>query len=42
MIDIKAIGLMFSVFKARTIFYLFALAAQLTFLLTLMVNLHLS
>lgn len=42
MIDIKAIGLMFSVFKARTIFYLFALAAQLTFLLTLIVNLHLS
>ncbi|MEQ9486145.1 permease [Coleofasciculus sp. F4-SAH-05] len=42
MIDIKAIGLMFSVFKARTILYLFALAAQLTFLLTLMVNLHLS
>lgn len=41
MIDIKAIGLMFSVFKTRTIFYLFALAAQLTFMLTLWVNLHL-
>jgi uncharacterized protein len=42
MIDLKAIGLMLSVFKARAIFYLFALAAQLTFLLTLFVNLHIS
>lgn len=42
MIDLKSIGLMLSVFKARAIFYLFALAAQLTFLLTLFINLHIS
>jgi hypothetical protein len=42
MIDLKAIGLMLSVFKARAIIYMFALAAQLTFLLTLFVNLHIS
>ncbi|HBB34336.1 MAG TPA: hypothetical protein DC064_21715, partial [Cyanobacteria bacterium UBA9273] len=40
MIDIKALGLMISVFKGRAIIYLFSLAAQLTFLLTLFVNLH--
>lgn len=42
MIDLKAIGLMLSVFKARAIFYIFGLAAQLTFLLTLFVNLRIS
>lgn len=42
MIDLKAIGLMLSVFKTRAIIYIFALAAQLTFLLTLFVNLHIS
>ncbi|NES24684.1 MAG: permease, partial [Symploca sp. SIO3E6] len=42
MIDIKAIGLMLSVFKGRAILYLFALAAQLTFLLTLFINLKIS
>lgn len=42
MIDLKGIGLMLSVFKTRAIIYLFALAAQLTFLLTLFVNLHIS
>ncbi|MCU0534034.1 MAG: permease [Hydrococcus sp. Prado102] len=35
MIDIKAIGLMLSIFQPRIIIYLFALAAQLTFLLAL-------
>ncbi|WP_204106282.1 MULTISPECIES: permease [Spirulina sp. CCY15215] len=35
MIDIKAIGLMLSIFKPRIIIYLFAIAAQLTFVLTL-------
>lgn len=35
MIDIKGIGLMLSIFKPRMIIYLFALAAQLTFILTL-------
>lgn len=42
MIDLKAIGLMLSIFKARAIVYLFALAAQLTFLFTLFINLHIS
>ncbi|MBN3895124.1 MAG: permease [Nostoc sp.] len=40
MIDIKGIGLLLSIFKPKTIFYLFALAAQLTFLFTLFLNLH--
>lgn len=35
MVDIKGIGLMLSIFKPRMIFYLFALAAQLTFILVL-------
>ncbi|MGK7905377.1 MAG: permease [Hormoscilla sp.] len=35
MIDLKGIGLMLSIFKQRAIFYLFALAAQLTFVFTL-------
>ena len=35
MIDIKAVGLMLSIFKPRIIFYLFILAAQLTFMFTL-------
>jgi hypothetical protein len=42
MIDLKAIGLMLSVFKPRAIIYLFGLATQLTFLLTLFVNLQIS
>lgn len=42
MIDLKGIGLMLSIFRSRAIVYLFALAAQLTFLLTLFVNLYLS
>ncbi|MBE9017835.1 permease [Chroococcidiopsidales cyanobacterium LEGE 13417] len=39
-IDLKGIGLMLSIFKPRAIIYLFALVAQLTFLLTLFVNLY--
>jgi uncharacterized membrane protein YraQ (UPF0718 family) len=35
MIDIKGIGLMLSIFKPRIIAYLFAIAAQLTFIFTL-------
>lgn len=42
MIDLKGIGLMLSIFKPRAVFYLFALAGQLTFLLTLFVNLYVS
>ncbi len=42
MIDLKGISLMLSIFKPRAIFYLFALAAQLTFLFTLIVNLYVS
>ncbi|QIR39751.1 permease [Tolypothrix sp. PCC 7910] len=40
MIDIKGVGLMLSIFKAKALFYLFALAALLTFLFTLFLNLH--
>ncbi|MCC5599427.1 permease [Nostoc favosum] len=40
MIDIKSVGLMLSIFKPKTIFYLFALAGQLTFVFTLFLNLH--
>lgn len=42
MIDLKGVGLMLSIFKARAVFYLFALAALLTFLFTLIVNLYVS
>lgn len=40
MIDLKGIGLMLSIFKPRAVFYLFALAGQLTFLFALFVNLY--
>ncbi|MBE9098762.1 permease [Vacuolonema iberomarrocanum] len=40
MVDVKNIALMFSVFRGRAILYLFLLAGQLTFLLTLIVNLY--
>ena len=40
MIDLKSVVLMLSIFKPRAVIYLFALAAQLTFLLTLFINLH--
>ncbi|MBD1839855.1 permease [Coleofasciculus sp. FACHB-64] len=36
MIDLKGIGLMLSIFKPRAVFYLFGLAAQLTFIMTLL------
>lgn len=42
MIDIKTVGLMMSIFRTRAIIYLMIIAAQLTFLLTLAVNLNLS
>ncbi|MGA9379650.1 MAG: permease [Phormidium sp.] len=35
MIDLKSIGLMLSIFKSRAVIYIFALAAQLTLLFTL-------
>lgn len=41
MIDIKGIGLMLSIFKGRTVLYLMVLAAQLTFIFCLAVNLYL-
>jgi uncharacterized membrane protein YraQ (UPF0718 family) len=41
MIDIKGIGLMLSIFRGRAVIYLMVLAAQLTFLMTLAVNLYL-
>lgn len=42
MIDLKNIGLLLTVFRGRAVFYLFALAAQLCFALTLFVNLYIS
>ncbi|MDY7023188.1 MAG: permease [Cyanobacteriota bacterium] len=42
MIDIKTVGLMLSVFQPRAVIYLMILAAQLSFLLTLIVNLNIS
>ena len=42
MFDLKSIGLMLSIFKPQAIFYLFAIATQLTFLFTLFVNFHVS
>jgi len=39
-VDLKSIGLMLSVFRPRTVFYLFAITAQLTFLLTLGLHLY--
>ncbi|NJL45321.1 MAG: permease [Leptolyngbyaceae cyanobacterium SM2_3_12] len=42
MIDLKNISLLLTVFKGRAIIYLFVLAAQLTFLLTLVMNLYVS
>lgn len=42
MIDLKGVGLLLSIFKPRAVVYLFVLAAQLTFLLTLFINLHVS
>ena len=42
MIDLKAIGLMMSLFRGRAIAYIFVIAAQLTFLATLFLNLHVS
>jgi uncharacterized membrane protein YraQ (UPF0718 family) len=35
MVDIKSVGLMFSIFKPKTIFYILIITAQLTFLLTI-------
>jgi uncharacterized protein len=40
MIDLKNISLLLTVFKGRAIIYLFLLAAQITFLLTLVMNLY--
>ena len=42
MIDLKGVGLMLSVFRPKAVFYLFGLAALLTFLLTLIINFHVS
>lgn len=42
MIDLKNISLLLTTFKSRAVLYLFVLAAQLTFVLTLAVNLYTS
>jgi uncharacterized membrane protein YraQ (UPF0718 family) len=42
MIDLKNVALLLTVFRGRAILYIFVLAAQLTFLLTLLLNLYVS
>lgn len=42
MIDLKNFALLLSVFRGRAIVYLFVLAGQLTFFLTLLINLYIS
>ncbi|NEP46118.1 MAG: permease, partial [Okeania sp. SIO2H7] len=42
MVDIKSVGLMLSVFKTKAVVYLILLAALLSFLMSLIVNLYLS
>jgi uncharacterized membrane protein YraQ (UPF0718 family) len=42
MFDLKSMGLLLTIFRPRAILYIFALVAQMTFLLTLFVNLRLS
>lgn len=42
MIDLKNIGLLMTLFKPRAILYIFVLAAQLCFILTLFMNLYVS
>lgn len=42
MIDLKNIGLLMTLFKPRAIFYIFVLAAQMCFILTLFMNLYVS
>jgi uncharacterized membrane protein YraQ (UPF0718 family) len=42
MIDLKAIGLLLTLFQRRAIIYLFLLAGQMTFLAALFINLRLS
>ncbi len=42
MIDLKAIGLLFTLFQRRAIIYLFLLAGQMTFLAALFINLRIS
>lgn len=42
MIDLKNFALLLSVFRSRAIFYIFILAGQMTFLLTLLINLYVS
>jgi hypothetical protein len=42
MIDLKNIALLLSIFRGRAIVYLFAIAAQMVFLLTLLINLYIS
>ncbi|MDJ0552846.1 MAG: permease [Microcoleaceae cyanobacterium MO_207.B10] len=42
MIDIKAVGLLLSFFRSKAVIYLMVLAAQLTFIMAVLVNLYLS
>jgi uncharacterized protein len=42
MFDLKSMGLLLTIFRPQALIYIFAIVAQMTFLLTLFVNLHLS
>lgn len=42
MVDLKNFALLLSVFRGRAILYIFVLAGQMTFLLTLLINLYIS
>lgn len=42
MVDLKGLGLMLTIFRARTVIYLLILTVQLTFLFTLFINLRIS
>lgn len=42
MFDLKSLGLLLTVFRPRAVFYLVGMVVQLTLILTLFVNLHLS
>lgn len=42
MFDLKSMGLILTIFRPRAMFYIFALVAQMVFLLTLLINLRFS
>jgi uncharacterized protein len=42
MFDLKSLGLLLTIFRPRAMIYIVVIVAQMTFLLTLFVNLRLS